>query len=140
MLFRSVIANLFFGIYYNFSTWYKVTDKTHFGTIISWIGAGITIALNLLFLSKYGFMVSAWVKFSSYFLMMVLSYWLGQKYYPIDYKIKKMSFFIILLIVFSYITVEVFEYNFWLSNLLFIIYTTVLLYSEKKFILSKIKK
>ena len=135
-----VIANLFFGIYYNFSTWYKVIDKTHFGTIISWIGAGITIALNLLFLSKYGFMVSAWVKFSSYFLMMVLSYWLGQKYYPIDYKIKKMSFFIILLIVFSYITVEVFEYNFWLSNLLFIIYTTVLLYSEKKFILSKIKK
>ena len=115
-------------------------DKTHFGTIISWIGAGITIALNLLFLRKYGFMVSAWVKFSSYFLMMVLSYWLGQKYYPIDYKIKKMSFFIILLIVFSYITVEVFEYNFWLSNLLFIIYTTVLLYSEKKFILSKIKK
>ena len=135
-----VIANLCFGIYYNLSTWYKVTDRTHFGTLISWFGAGLTIILHFLFLKKYGFMVSAWVTFIAYFLMMVLSYFLGQKYYPIPYRIKKISFFLILLMIFSLISVYIFKYNFWLSNSLFVIYSGILLYSEKEFILSKIKK
>ena len=135
-----VIANLCFGIYYNLSTWYKVTDRTHFGTLISWFGAGVTIVLHLLFLQKYGFMVSAWVTFIAYFLMMVLSYFLGQKYYPIPYRIKKISFFLVLLMVFSFISVKYFNYNFWLSNILFFIYSGILLYSEKQFILSKVKK
>lgn len=135
-----VIANLCFGIYYNLSTWYKVTDRTHFGTLISWFGAGVTIVLHLLFLQKYGFMVSAWVTFIAYFLMMVLSYFLGQKYYPIPYRVKKISFFLVLLMVFSFISVKYFNYNVWLSNLLFLIYSGILLYSEKEFILSKIKK
>ena len=135
-----VIANLCFGIYYNLSTWYKVTDRTHFGTLISWFGAGLTIVLHFLFLKKYGFMVSAWVTFIAYFLMMVLSYFLGQKYYPIPYRIKKISFFLILLMIFSLISVYIFKYNFWLSNSLFVIYSGILLYSEKEFILSKIKK
>ena len=135
-----VIANLCFGIYYNLSTWYKVTDRTHFGTLISWFGAGLTIVLHFLFLKKYGFMVSAWVTFIAYFLMMVLSYFLGQKYYPIPYRIKKISFFLILLMIFSLISVYIFKYNFWLSNSLFVIYSGILLYSEKQFIVSKIKK
>ena len=135
-----VIANLCFGIYYNLSTWYKVTDRTHFGTLISWFGAGVTIVLHLLFLQKYGFMVSAWVTFIAYFLMMVLSYFLGQKYYPIPYRIKKISFFLVLLMVFSFISVKYFNYNVWLSNILFLIYSGILLYSEKQFIVSKIKK
>ena len=135
-----VIANLCFGIYYNLSTWYKVTDRTHFGTLISWFGAGVTIVLHFLFLQKYGFMVSAWVTFIAYFLMMVLSYFLGQKYYPIPYRIKKISFFLILLMIFSLISVYIFKYNFWLSNSLFVIYSGILLYSEKEFILSKVKK
>lgn len=135
-----IIANLCFGIYYNLSTWYKVTDRTHFGTLISWFGAILTIVLHLLFLKKYGFMVSAWVTFVAYFLMMILSYFLGQKYYPIPYRVGKISFFLFLLMVFSFIAVYYFNYNFWLSNLLFLIYTGILLYSEKQFILSKIKK
>ena len=135
-----VIANLCFGIYYNLSTWYKVTDRTHFVTLIFWFGAGLTIVLHFLFLKKYGFMVSAWVTFIAYFLMMVLSYFLGQKYYPIPYRIKKISFFLILLMIFSLISVYIFKYNFWLSNSLFVIYSGILLYSEKEFILSKVKK
>lgn len=135
-----VIANLFFGIYYNLSTWYKVTDRTRIGTYISWTGAIITIILNLVFLRKYGFMVSAWVTLAAYFLMMILSYWLGQKYYPIPYRMKKISFFIVLLAVFSYIIVGFFDYNFWIGNLLFLIYTAVLIYSEKDMLLSKIRR
>ena len=135
-----VIANLCFGIYYNLSTWYKVTDRTHFGTLISWFGAGLTIVLHFLFLKQYGFMVSAWVTFIAYFLMMVLSYFLGQKYYPIPYRIKKISFFLILLMIFSLISVYIFKYNFWLSNSLFVIYSGILLYSEKEFLLRKLKR
>lgn len=135
-----VIANLCFGIYYNLSTWYKVTDRTHFGTLISWLGAGITIILHLLFLKQYGFMVSAWVTFVAYFIMMILSYFLGQKYYPIPYRVGKICFFLVLLMIFSFISVKYFNYNFWLSNSLFLIYSGILLYSEKQFILSKIKK
>ena len=135
-----VIANLCFGIYYNLSTWYKVTDRTHFGTLISWFGAGLTIVLHFLFLKKYGFIVTAWVTLIAYFSMMVLSYFLGQKYYPIPYRIKKISFFLILLMIFSLISVYIFKYNFWLSNSLFVIYSGILLYREKEFILSKVKK
>ena len=135
-----VIANLCFGIYYNLSTWYKVTDRTKFGTFISWFGACLTIILHFLFLKEYGFMVSAWVTFIAYFSMMILSYFLGQKYYPIPYRVKKISFFLVLLMIFSFISVEFFKYNFRLSNSLFVIYSSILLYSEKQFILSNIKK
>ncbi|MCU7614100.1 oligosaccharide flippase family protein [Chryseobacterium sp. GMJ5] len=135
-----VIANLFFGIYYNLSTWYKVTDRTRVGTYISWAGAIITIALNLLFLRTYGFMISAWVTLAAYFIMMVLSYFLGQKYYPIPYRMKKIVFFVVLLSVLSFIIVDLFDYNFWIGNLLFALYTIILLYSEKKTLLSRIKK
>jgi len=135
-----VIANLFFGIYYNLSTWYKVTDRTRVGTYISWTGAIVTISLNLLLLREYGFMVSAWVTLAAYFIMMVLSYFLGQKYYPIPYRMKKISFFIVLLAVFSYVIVELFDYNFWVGNLLFFIYAGILIYSEKDMILSRMKK
>ncbi len=69
-----VVGNLCFGIYYNLSTWYKVTDRTFVGTLISWLGAAITILLNLLLLKDYGFMVSAWVTLLVYFLMMLVSY------------------------------------------------------------------
>ena len=135
-----VIANLFFGIYYNLSTWYKVTDRTRVGTYISWTGAIITIALNFLLLRKYGFMVSAWVTLAAYFVMMVLSYFLGQKYYPIPYRMKKISFFIVLLAIFSYMIVKLFNYNFWVGNLLFLLYAGILIYSEKDMLLSRIRK
>lgn len=135
-----VIANLFFGIYYNLSTWYKVTDRTRVGTYISWIGAIITIILNLVLLRKFGFMVSAWVTLAAYFTMMVLSYFLGQKYYPIPYRISKMILFLGLLIIFSYVIVEFFDYNLWVGNLLFFVYAGILIYSEKEMLLSRIKK
>ncbi|RNA60595.1 polysaccharide biosynthesis protein [Chryseobacterium nematophagum] len=135
-----VIANLFFGIYYNLSTWYKVTDRTRIGTYISWTGAIITIVLNLVLLRQYGFMVSAWVTLLAYFIMMITSYLLGQKYYPIPYRINKIAFFIGLLILFSFITVFFFDYNFWMGNLLFLVYSGILIYSEKEMFLSKIGK
>ncbi|WP_415325405.1 oligosaccharide flippase family protein [Chryseobacterium sp. MMS23-Vi53] len=136
-----VVANLCFGIYYNFSTWYKVTDRTSVGTIISWLGAGINIVLNLLALKYFHSMVgSAWATFGAYVIMMIVSYLLGQKYYPIPYRMKKMSFFLLLLGVFSLIIVKYLNYNILTSNLLFLIFVGILFYSEKNMILSKIKR
>lgn len=136
-----VIANLCFGIYYNFSTWYKVTDRTGVGTIISWLGAGINIGLNYLALMYYHSMIgSAWATFGAYVVMMITSYLLGQKYYPIPYRMKKMSFVLILLCVFSFIIVKYLDYNIWLSNSLFVVFLAIVLYSEKEMFLSKLRR
>lgn len=136
-----VIANLCFGIYYNFSTWYKVTDRTSMGTIISWTGAGINIGFNYLALVHYQSMIgSAWATFGAYLVMMITSYLLGQKYYPIPYRIKKMTLFLVMMGIFSFIIVKYFDYNVWLSNLLLIIFITSILVSEKKMILQLIKR
>lgn len=135
-----VIANLFFGIYYNLSTWYKVTDRTKIGTVISWGGAIITIILNFIFLKKYGFITSAWITLLAYFVMMITSYWLGQKYYPIPYRMKKISLFLCLLAICGFVISYIFNYNFWIGNIIFIVYSGILLYSEKDMILSKIIK
>ena len=136
-----VIANLCFGIYYNFSTWYKVTDRTGVGTIISWLGAGINIGLNYLALMYYHSMIgSAWATFGAYLIMMITSYLLGQKYYPIPYRMKKMGFVLLLLSVFSFIIVKYFDYKIWLSNSLFVVFLAIVLYSEKDMFLSKLRR
>jgi len=134
------VANLCFGIYYNFSTWYKVTDRTAIGTVISWVGAVITILLNWFLLKEFGFMVSAWVTLLAYFVMMLLSYFLGQKYYPIPYRIGKIAFTLILLSVFSYISSALFHYNFWIGNLLFVLFTGIIIYSERNMLRSHIRR
>lgn len=132
-----IIANLCFGIYYNFSTWYKVTDRTAIGTLISWVGAGLTIVLNLVFLETFGFMVSAWVTLVAYFSMMLISYFLGQKYYPIPYRTKKIFSVLFLLMVFSFIFVYIFDYNVWIGNLLFLLFSGFLVFSERNILKKK---
>ena len=135
-----VIANLCFGIYYNLSTWYKVTDRTAIGSAISWLGAGMTILLHILFLRQYGFMASAWITLVVYFTMMVLSYGLGQRFYPIPYKTKKIVGLLVVLSVLTVLMVKVFDSNFWWSNLLFIGYIALVLYSERGLIQKTINR
>ena len=126
-----IVANLFFGIYYNLSTWYKVTDRTLFGTYISWIGALFTLVLNFLFLKEYGFMVSAYVTLGAYFLMMVLSYFLGQKYYPIPYPTRRICLTLAGLIGLSFVSYQLFNANLWIGNGIFLIFTFSILYSQR---------
>lgn len=127
-----VIANLFFGIYYNLSTWYKVTDRTKFGTYISWIGAGITLILNITLLPIFGFMVSAWATLGAYFAMLVVSYYLGQKYYPIPYKTKKIILYLTLTIGLSFISYIIFEANYWIGNILLLMFAIIVFLIERK--------
>jgi O-antigen/teichoic acid export membrane protein len=80
-----LLANLFLGLYYNLSVWYKLTEKTSYGAYMSLFGAAITIVLNLVLIPYFGFVGSAWATLCCYFLMALCSYFLGQKYYPIPY-------------------------------------------------------
>lgn len=84
-----LIANVFLGIYFNQSIWYKLSGQTRFGAYIAIGGATITILINLIFIPIYGYMASAWATLIVYGLQMVASYQLGQKYYPIHYNLRK---------------------------------------------------
>lgn len=80
-----LMANLFLGIYYNLSIWYKLSSKTHIGAYISVAGAFITIALNLLLVPQFGYLGAAWATLACYMAMCTLSYFIGGRYYPIPY-------------------------------------------------------
>ena len=90
-----MFANIFLGIYYNLSIWYKLTGKTIWGAWLSLIGAGITLALNFWWIPLspdhfiHGYVGSAWATFICYGSMMLIAYLLGQKYYPVPYRIGK---------------------------------------------------
>ena len=90
-----LLANVFLGIYYNQSIWYKLADKTKFGAYIAIGGALITLVMNYTLIPVIGFVGSAWATFTVYFLMMVASYILGQKHYPIKYNLRKVFAFLI---------------------------------------------
>lgn len=80
-----LLANLFLGIYYNLSVWYRLTNNTKKGAVISFIGAIITIGLNLILIPLYGFTACAWITLLVYFVMCVLSYFWGQIHYKVPY-------------------------------------------------------
>lgn len=99
-----LMANLFLGVYVNLSIWYKLKDKTLLGSFVSIGGAVLTVVLNIVFIPKYGYMASAWATLACYASMAVVSYVLGQKYYPVEYDLKSFFkyFFIALLFYFSF--------------------------------------
>lgn len=89
-------ANLLLGIYFNLSTWYKVTDKTHIGAMISIFGATMTFILNWVMIPRFGYTGAAVSTLICYFLMVIVGYITELKYYPIPYYIKQGLFYIIL--------------------------------------------
>jgi len=99
-----LMANLFLGIYYNLSIWYKITNRTIYGAYISIIGAIITLVLNFLLIPLMGYMGAAWATFICYLSMMIISYYTGQKYYPVNYNFKKLLFYIGLAVLFYLIS------------------------------------
>lgn len=80
-----MLGQLLFGIYFNLSIWYKVTDRTYWGAILSLIGCAISVIIIVLFARSYGFMACAWASLGSNLVMMLLSYLLGRRYYAISY-------------------------------------------------------
>ena len=128
------------GIYTNLSIWYRLSDQTRFGLYISVAGAVITIVLNLILIPKYSYMGSAWVSMLAYFVMMVLSYVLGQKYYPIPYNLKKISVYLIISTVIVFASFFIFNRNIYIGNALLIAFIAGAAYFEKNDLVKILKR
>ena len=109
-------AEMMMGIYFNLSFWYKLTDKTIWGAVFSGIGCAVLILINVFLVPKYGYMACAWGGFAGYGVAMLLSYFVGQKYYPIDYPLKDMLLYTMLAaVLFAGITWVNAHLGFWLA-------------------------
>lgn len=89
-------AEMFMGIYFNLSFWYKLIDQTRWGAYFSVIGCSVVIILNVIFVPIYGYMACAWAGFVGYAVAMILSYVVGQKKYPINYDLKRIGGYVLL--------------------------------------------
>ncbi len=89
-------AEIMMGIYFNLSFWYKLIDKTIWGAYFSGVGCAVLIAINVLFVPTYGYMACAWAGFAGYGTAMVLSYFVGQRHYPISYPLKDIGLYVAL--------------------------------------------
>jgi O-antigen/teichoic acid export membrane protein len=98
-----LLANMFLGIYYNLSIWYKLTSKTMAGAWITLIGAVLTLAINYLFIPKFGYMACAWATFVCYGTMMVISFTWGQKEYRVPYAWKKLVAYMVIVVLLYFI-------------------------------------
>ena len=92
-------AEIMMGIYFNLSFWYKLIDKTIWGAWFSGIGCSVLIAINVIFVPQYGYMACAWAGFAGYATAMTLSYFVGQKYYPIKYDLAGIGKYVVLALI-----------------------------------------
>jgi O-antigen/teichoic acid export membrane protein len=99
-----LMANLCLGVVYNLAIWYKLNGQTKYGAIIAIVGAIITIVVNVIFVPHYSYVASAWATLAAYSGMMVLSYVLGQKYFPIKYNIKAITVYTLIALGFYFIS------------------------------------
>ena len=127
-----LLANLFLGIYNNLSIWYKLTDKTKYGMYFSVLGAIITIVFNILMIPKIGFMASAWATLITYGFMMVISYMVGKKHYPVPYQLKKVGLYVLFATTLCWISFDLFRGNFWFSILAIFSYFGLIFLMEKQ--------
>ena len=89
-----LLANLFLGIYYNLSIWYKLTGKTKYGAYLSIFGAIITLVLNFTLIPIIGFVGSAWATLVCYFSMTVASYFIGRRHFSIPYQVGRIGLYL----------------------------------------------
>jgi len=90
-----MVAEIMMGIYFNLSFWYKLIDKTIWGAWFSGIGCAVLITVNVVFVPQYGYMACAWAGVAGYATAMLLSYFVGQKYYPIAYPLRDILIYIV---------------------------------------------
>jgi len=102
-----LFSYIFYGIFVNLSIWYKLNDLTKYAALLTIVGAIITLLINLIFVPKYGYYAAAWAHSAAYLSMVTLSYFLGRKYYPVPYNIKKMTLYFLLTMALFIIAREV---------------------------------
>ncbi len=129
-----LFANFFLGLYYNFSIWYKVTDKTIVGTIISVTAAVATLLLNIWLIPLAGYEGSSYITLAVYLGMAIAAYLLGQKSYPVPYNVKKAGFYLLftlaLLLLGLNLKIEHTIYNQIFKELLIVVFLLVVFFQE----------
>lgn len=126
-------AEIFKGIYFNLSFWYKLTDETQWGAYFSIIGCAVILALNIWLVPTYGYVASAWASVAGYGVITLLSYIIGQKKYPVSYPLKDMVVYLILAAVLFVLSQEVIISNVGLR----LVFRTLLLLMFIAYILKK---
>lgn len=109
-----MVAEIFKGLYFNLSFWYKLTDETQWGAYFSIIGCAVILVLNIWLVPTYGYVASAWASVAGYGVITLLSYLIGQKKYPVSYPLKQMAVYLVLAAVLYVVGEEVVIANFWL--------------------------
>ena len=129
-----LLASFCLGIYHNLSVWYKVTDRTRFGAYFSLIGATVTIVINYIFIPVIGYYASALATLAAYGLMMILSFYFGQKYYPIPYNFRKIIFYLSLSILFSSLSFYLFNINLIIGSVFLLVFLGLVYKMENDFL------
>ena len=130
-----LMGNLFLGVFYTQSLWYKLTDQTHFGARFAIVGAVITIVLNVLLIPVLGYMACGYAFFAASLVMTVTSYIVGQKYFPVKYDLKRIgAYFLVAMTL--YLTASYFVLE---NEILRLSFNTILLLIFFIFILVKEK-
>ncbi len=93
-------AEIMFGVFFNLSFWYKLTNRTIWGAYFSGIGTVVLITIDILLIPNFSYMACAWAGFAAYATSMLLSYFIGQHYYPIAYPLKSIMVYILLTVLF----------------------------------------
>ena len=131
-----LLANMFLGVYYNLSVWYKINNKTYCGAVISLVGVAITLVMNILLIPTIGYWGSALATIACYFVMTVISYFWGRKVYPVGYNVGKISAYIVLSIIFLYVrncfTLSNIAASLAVSTMFMLLYIGILYYFERK--------
>jgi O-antigen/teichoic acid export membrane protein len=132
-----LIANLFYGIFFNLSIWYKLTDRTGDAAYVSIGGAVITIILNIILIPFIGYLGAAWAHLACYFFMMVVSYSWGNKVYPIPYQVGRIAAYISVSLMIYYVSNALVSANPWLrysiNSILFAAFIGVAFFIERKY-------
>lgn len=110
-----LLGNLFFGVFFSLSLWYKLSDKTRYGAIMAILGSVITIVLNIVLVPKIGYQGAAYAVFLCFGIMMVVSYLLGQKHYPVPYDIKRILFYFIFAMILFAVASQIQIDNQWIK-------------------------
>jgi O-antigen/teichoic acid export membrane protein len=123
-----MLAEIFMSIYFNLSFWYKLIEQTWWGAIFSAIGCAVLLAVNFIFVPRYGYMACAWGGFAGYATAMVLSYVVGQQKNPIRYPMRDIALYLVLtLVLFGLMELEPATWNEWtrmaLNTLLILVFT-----------------
>ena len=109
-------AEIMFGVYFNLSFWYKLTDRTIWGAYFSGLGCIVLIAIDVIFIPQFSYMACAWAGFAAYGVCMLASYFFGQKYYPINYPLKDIGIYVLIAaIIFAGMTLSNAHLGFWAS-------------------------